>query len=102
MSRYFAHLDSQGDLIGFYIDTVNPVIPEDVVEITKAQWQDWVRNQKTRKWKSGSLEVVERQEPERELIVSETDALLQLLKERLSISDQDIATKKDDMSVRKK
>lgn len=54
MQRY-ATINSSGLLTGFYSTDVNSVIPAAAVELTEAQYQDWLLNQQTRQWSNGAL-----------------------------------------------
>lgn len=49
----FATIDGTGAVTAFYDDSAAP--PQGAVTLTEVQWQDWVANQRTRKWQGGAL-----------------------------------------------
>jgi hypothetical protein len=52
----FATIDGTGACTAFYDDPA--LAPQGAVQLTDAQWQDWVANQPTRKWQGGTLATV--------------------------------------------
>lgn len=48
--KKFAQLNEQGLPTAFYSDDINTNIPTDAVEITEAQWMEFIENQCLRKW----------------------------------------------------
>ena len=57
--KKFAQFNEQGVPTAFYSDDINTNIPTDAVEITEAQWLEFIENQGRRKWDgSGVVEYV--------------------------------------------
>lgn len=54
---HFAAVDANGMVTAFYDDGVN-VIPAGAIELTDAQWQEWLANQSTRAWLNSTLTTV--------------------------------------------
>lgn len=50
----FALFDVEGLPVGFYTPEIN-TIPENSVEITDEQWQDFMLNQGARRWENGQV-----------------------------------------------
>lgn len=46
----FAIFDADGRPTGFYSRDINPVIPRDAIQITDAQWQEFIDNNGLRMW----------------------------------------------------
>jgi hypothetical protein len=73
--RYFGTFDANGFPVGFFPSDVWPTPPDDAVEITEAQWQEFMQNQGQRRW-DGSDVVPGVQEPSlNQRITSAPDAL---------------------------
>ena len=48
--KKFAQFNEQGLPTAFYSDDINKGIPDDAIEITVAQWREFIENQGCRKW----------------------------------------------------
>jgi hypothetical protein len=56
MTLYYANIDANGALLGFYTDTVNGTnIPTTAVSITAEQWQQWLGSSNGYRWIDGTL-----------------------------------------------
>lgn len=47
--QYYADFDETGNIVGFYVDDINKVIPETAIPITFDEWQTFLPD--TSKWK---------------------------------------------------
>lgn len=42
--QYYADFDETGNIVGFYVDDINKVIPETAIPITFDEWQTYLTN----------------------------------------------------------
>jgi len=55
MTKRYAVVDSSGFVTAFYSDDCNKNIPTAAINITEAQWQQWILNSQTLAWQNGAL-----------------------------------------------
>lgn len=56
---YFATIDGDGRVTGFYSSSAPTPIPKEAIPITTAQYMDWLQNQFVRAWRNGELVTVD-------------------------------------------
>lgn len=80
-----ATFDVEGFPIGFYPDDIWPVgYPDDAIEISEAQWFEFISNAGLRKWQNGEVvEFVPPSPPEPEIRVSSRQFKIQLVRDEM-------------------
>lgn len=76
----FATLNNIGQPTGFYSPEFHSVIPEDAIEITDDQWQEFLNNQGTRILKNGKVVKYTPKISELDIINTQIINYIQLLK----------------------
>lgn len=56
MPQRFAEVDADGVVQGFYVDDVNPEIPQGAVELTEEQYAAWIADTSGQRWNGTGLE----------------------------------------------
>ena len=57
--KFYAHIDSNNQLLGWYIDEVHDTIPEPNIEVTEEQWSNALDNDHNKVNADGSSETVD-------------------------------------------
>lgn len=52
----YGHFSSEGLPLGFYDDTIHVQMPNGVIKLTDAQWQEFIDNNGLRKWHGGEVQ----------------------------------------------
>ena len=58
--KFYAHIDSNNQLLGWYTDEVHDTIPEPNIEVTEEQWSNALDNDHNKVNADGSSETADR------------------------------------------
>lgn len=79
LKTYWAKFNDEGFPLAFYVSDIWPTQPEDTVEITEEQWQEFINNQGLRIWNGEEVIVYDPPTLPSILVVTPRQARLALL-----------------------